>query len=139
MTDAPRDGSELMRQFLPASPFAALLGLELVSLGDGEARLRLPYRADLATIGETVHGGAIATALDTAAMAAAWAGAELPGRLAGATASLSVEYVAAASGQDLDVTAAVLRRGRSLCSIEAEARGADGALVAKALVTYKLG
>ncbi|HYI38066.1 MAG TPA: PaaI family thioesterase [Thermoleophilaceae bacterium] len=139
MNDAPRDGTELMRQFVPNSPFAVLLGLELVELGEGSARLRLPYRPELATMGETVHGGAIATALDTAAMAAAWAGAELPERLAGATASLSVEYVSAANGQDLDVVATLLRRGRSLCSVEAEARGPDGTLVAKALVTYKLG
>ena len=66
-------------------------------------------------------------------------GAELPERLAGATASMSVEYVSAADGVDLDVAATLLRRGRSLCSVEAEARTPDGALVAKALVTYKLG
>lgn len=139
MGDAPHNGTELMEQFVPASPFVALLGLELVELGDGSARMRLPYRDELATMGRTVHGGAIATALDTAAMAAAWSGAELPDRLAGATASLSVQYVTAADGQDLEVTATLLRRGRSLCSVEAEARTPDGALVAKALVTYKLG
>jgi len=139
MTDAPRNGTELMEQFVPNSPFAALLGIEVAELGDGSARLTLAYRPELATMGQTVHGGAIATALDTAAMAAAWSGAELPERLAGATASMAVEYVSAASGQDLEVDATLLRRGRSLCSVEAEARTPDGTLVAKALVTYKLG
>ena len=139
MSEAPRNGTELMEQFVPASPFAALLGLRVAELGDGSARLTLPFRDELATMGRRVHGGAIATALDTAAMAAAWSGAELPERLAGATASMSVEYVSAADGVDLDVSATLLRRGRSLCSVEAEARTPDGTLVAKALVTYKLG
>lgn len=28
MADAPRNGTELMHQFVPASPFASLLGLD---------------------------------------------------------------------------------------------------------------
>lgn len=33
----------------------------------------------------------------------------------------------------------LMRRGRSLCSVEAEARTPDGVMVAKALVSSKLG
>ena len=64
--------AEIMRAFIPASPFAQELGIELVAIGDDRAELRLPWAPRLATMGEVVHGGAIATLLDTAGMAAAW-------------------------------------------------------------------
>jgi uncharacterized protein (TIGR00369 family) len=65
-------GAALMREFIPASPFAALLGVSVEELGLDRAVLALPDRPDLATVGDVVHGGALATLMDTAAMAAAW-------------------------------------------------------------------
>lgn len=135
---APTDGSEVMREFLPQSPFVGHLGIELSSLGDGEAELVLPYRPELATMGDVVHGGAIATLIDTSAMAAAWAGAEVPERLRGATVSLSVDYLAPADGQDLVATAQVVRRGRRLVNVRVEV-AAEGSPVAIAIVTYQIG
>ena len=135
---APTDGSEVMRGFLPQSPFVGHLGIELSSLGDGEAELTLPYRPELATMGDVVHGGAIATLIDTSAMAAAWAGAEVPERLRGATVSLSVDYLAPADGQDLVASARVVRRGRRLVNVRVEVT-AERSPVAIAIVTYQIG
>ena len=42
------------------------LGIELQSLEPDRAQLRLPYDARLATVGDVVHGGAIASLIDTA-------------------------------------------------------------------------
>jgi acyl-coenzyme A thioesterase PaaI-like protein len=67
--------ADVIRAFIPASPFARELGIELVDLRLDEAELRLPYEPRLATLGDVVHGGAIAALLDTAGMAAAWSGA----------------------------------------------------------------
>ena len=144
MTDVsaatPKDGTELVRAFLPSSPFVAQLGLRLSSIADGEAELELPYRPELATVGDMVHGGAIAAAIDVAAMAAAWAGAPLPEKLRGATVSLSVDFVDAALGEDLHVRGTLVRRGRSLASCEVTVcAGTERRTVAKALVTYKMG
>jgi uncharacterized protein (TIGR00369 family) len=87
-----------------------------------------------------VHGGAIATLVDVAAMASAWAGAPLPEKLRGATVSLSLEYVDAAHGEDLVACAELVRRGRSLATCEVTVLTADGArVIAKGLVAYKLG
>ena len=49
-------------------------------------------------MGDVVHGGAIAALLDTASMAAAWADDTVPEAVAGATVSMSVDYVSAARG-----------------------------------------
>src|SRR3712207_6367632 len=64
------DGAALMRDLVPTSPYCALLGLSIVELGDGRAVLALPFKDDVITVGRTVHGGAIASLADTAAMAA---------------------------------------------------------------------
>ena len=69
---APR--SELLRAFLPTSPLVGHLGIALEELGADRAVLVMPFRPELVTIGDTVHGGAIAALADTAAMAAALAG-----------------------------------------------------------------
>jgi uncharacterized protein (TIGR00369 family) len=79
---------EIIEQFIPNSPHAAQLGIQVVSLGTDEAVLQLPYRPELATIGTVVHGGAIGALVDTAAMAAAWASDEVPENPAGSTVSL---------------------------------------------------
>lgn len=133
------DGTDVMRQFLPASPFPAHLGIELVEIDDGQARLRLPFRDEVVTIGTVVHGGAIATLVDTAAMAAAWAGAEVPDRLRGSTVGLTISYLAPADGVDVTASAEVVRRGRRLATVRVDATTDDGTLVATALVTYQLG
>lgn len=130
-------GAAVMRDFVPSSPFAALLGISVEELAHDRAVLSLPDRPELATMGTTVHGGALATLLDTAAMAAAWCTDELPQSLRGATSSLTVTYLAPASG-GVRAVATVLARGRSLVTVDAAA-DCDGRPVARALVTYKLG
>src|SRR5690349_2410291 len=98
---------EVIAQFIPASPLVKQLGIELHTLAPDHAELRLPFREDNATMGDVVHGGAIASLIDTAGMAAAWADDAEPEALAGATVSLHVDYVAPARGQELLATATV--------------------------------
>jgi len=133
------EGAKVMREFLPQSPFVQHLGLELVEIDAGSAQLRAPFRPELATIGETVHGGAIATLMDTAAMVAAWSDADIPENLRGTTVSLSVSYLAPAQGEDLLAEAVVVHRGRRLVTVDVKATSSSGTVVAKALVTYQLG
>lgn len=129
--------AELVEAFIPESPFVGHLGMRLAALEQDRAELVLPFADELATIGDVVHGGAIATLIDTAGMAAAWADGSEPGDCAGSTIGMSVDYVAAARGQDLTAEAKVVRRGRSLCFCEVEVTGEDGEVVAKGLVTHR--
>lgn len=137
--NAPRTAAEFVRQFLPTSPYVGHLGMRLVELQPDRATLALPFTPPLVTIGSVVHGGAIASLVDTAAMVAAWSGAELPEKLRGTTVGLTVTYLTAANGEDLQATARVLRRGRTLVYLDVDVHGATSGLVAKGLVTYKLG
>ncbi len=131
-------GVAIMREFVPASPFARLVGLEIDMLAPDRARLRLPYREELATVGDLVHGGAVGTLVDTAATAAAWCTDRVPESLRGTTVGLTLDFISGGRG-DLLADARVLRRGGTLCFCEVEVTDAQERLVAKALVTYKLG
>ncbi len=136
---APRSGAEFIQQFLPHSPYVRHLGMQLSELQPDLAVLTMPFTESLVTIGTTVHGGAIASLIDTAAMLAAWSGADVPANGRGTTVSLTVAYLAAAQREDLRATARVLRRGRSLVYVDVDVQTASGTSVAKGLVTYKLG
>ena len=122
------------------SPFGKLLNFEFVDSSTEHVTLRLPFSDDLTTMGETIHGGAIAALADTAATAVAWAGVDpdnAPSR--GTTVSLDVRYVRAGLGKDLTAEARVTRRGRSICFCEVAVRDSDNELVADVRAVYKLG
>jgi uncharacterized protein (TIGR00369 family) len=87
---------EIIEQFLPTSPLVAHLGMRLQSIGTDEATLVLPFRPELATMEDIVHGGAIASLIDTAGMTAGWADDAVPESLNGSTVSLNVSYLTAA-------------------------------------------
>ncbi|AKN16515.1 hypothetical protein MHAE_10993 [Mycobacterium haemophilum DSM 44634] len=135
----PRSGRDVIAQFLPQSPFVAKLGIVTDRLSDDEIRLRLPWDPSNVTIGDMVHGGAIATLADVTIMAAAWCGAEAPPELRGVTVSMTLDFMAPARATDLIGVGKVLRRGRSLVNCEAEIVDPEGRLLAKALATYKVG
>jgi len=128
-----------MAQFLPQSPFVTKLGVVADRLDDDEVRLRLPWDPSNTTMGDMVHGGAIATLADLTVMAAAWCGAQVPDNMRGVTVSMALDYMAPARSTDLIGVGRVLRRGRSLVNCEAEVITPGGDLVAKAIATYKVG
>jgi uncharacterized protein (TIGR00369 family) len=144
MTSSPepssgRSGLEVIAAFLPQSPFVAKLGIVADQLTEDEVRLRLPWDPANVTLGDMVHGGAIATLADVTVMAAAWCGAEAPPELRGVTVSMTVDFMAPARATDVIGVGRVLRRGRSLVNCEAEIVDPSGRLLAKALATYKVG
>jgi uncharacterized protein (TIGR00369 family) len=130
---------EIIEQFIPNSPHAAALGIRVVSLGTDEAVLELPFKPELATIGEVVHGGAIGALIDTAAMAAAWSTDEVPENPAGSTVSLSLNFASTASGVDLRATAKIAKRGGRLSFCEVSVTDPGGTVVAHGIATYRFG
>ncbi|MDV3124648.1 PaaI family thioesterase [Mycobacterium sp. 21AC1] len=132
-------GAEVMAQFLPQSPFVAKLGIVAESLDGPEVRLRLPWDPSNVTLGDMVHGGAIATLADVTVMAAAWARVQAPDSLRGVTVSMSMQYLAPARSTDLVGVGRVLRGGKSLTHCEVDVVTPAGEKVAKAVATYKVG
>jgi uncharacterized protein (TIGR00369 family) len=119
-------------------PFSSLVGLAIEEVRPDFCRMRLPFRAELRTSGTVIHGGAIATLIDTAAVVAVWSDAD-PIATRGATASMTVNYLAAAQSVDLIAEAQVIRRGRSVVFADVDVFSPTEERIAKGLVTYKLG
>jgi uncharacterized protein (TIGR00369 family) len=132
-------GCEVMRQFLAHSPYVKHLGYGLESIEADRAVLAMPFAPQLATVGDLVHGGALASLIDSAATAAAWSGADVPADGRSSTVGMTVNYLAPANGQDLTAVSQVLRRGRNLVHCDVDVRDAQGEAVARGVVIYKLG
>lgn len=138
MSALPDNVVKLVDGAIVRSPYGRLLGLALESAEADRVRVRLPYRVDVTTLGDTVHGGAIAGLVDAAATAAFWAHPAASPSARGTTIGFSLSFVAAGRGQDLVADARVRRRGREICTGEVSVSDTAGREVAIALVTYKL-
>src|SRR2546423_14259470 len=96
----PQTRAEIIRQFLPTSPYVGHLGIQLTGMQPDVATLTLPFADSLITIGTTIHGGALASLVDTAPLVGGCAGAALPPKLRGANPGVAVTHLppAAAAG-----------------------------------------
>ena len=128
----------LLTKAIVEAPFGSLLGIDLVDAEEDRVRLRLPYRSEVTTFGDTVHGGAIAGLVDAAATACFWASPKITPGSRGTTIGFSINFLAAGRGRDLVATATVRRRGREISTGEVTVCDSEGKEIAVALVTYKL-
>ena len=135
-TEAQPDRMAIIKEFVPQSPFAQLLGISIAEISQDRAVLVMPYRPELATIGEMVHGGAISTLADTAGMAAAWADVTVPENFGGSTVGFALDFLSPANASDLRAEATVVKRGRRLCRCEIAVLDDSDVVVAKSLLTY---
>jgi uncharacterized protein (TIGR00369 family) len=138
VAELPQEVITVLDQLIVCSPYGRLLGLTMLDAQEDTVRVRLPYREDVTTLGDTVHGGAVSGLVDATATASFWASPGIPAGSRGTTIGFSINFIAAARGRDLTATATVRRRGREISTGEVSVRDAEGTEVAVALVTYKL-
>ena len=136
MSEKQQTRIALVQAFIPHSPHARALGITIEEIEADRAVLAMPFKEDLVTMGDVVHGGAISSLIDTAATVAAWATDEVPESPSGATVALSLNFISAARACDLRAEARVVRRGRKLSFCEVDARDPEGTLVANGIATY---
>ena len=115
-------------------PFLKHLGVEVESVGPGSATLLLPVREEIMRNDGIVHGGAIASVIDSA-----FAFAIIP-LLADnertVTIDLTIHYLRPLSGGVAKTVARVVRAGRRVVTVSAELFDENGKLAATALSTY---
>jgi uncharacterized protein (TIGR00369 family) len=115
--------------------FPTLLGLRVEEVRRDYCRLRMPFRPELMQAGGVIHGGAVASLLDSVLVPAI--GSSLPEGSRFATIDLHVQFMGAVTGGDVVAEGWVVRRGRRIVFGQAEARAGDsGELVATAMLTY---
>jgi uncharacterized protein (TIGR00369 family) len=130
----PREQLERIERAIDGVPYARLLGIQLEKLALGEATLTLAIRPELGQNHGVVHGGAIASLIDTATAFAILTLLENEERVT--TVDLTISYLRPAITGTLTATARVLRHGRRLFAVSAEVADTSGTLLATALSTY---
>src|SRR3982750_3202673 len=118
-----------------AGGFAGRLGAEVVSADDGSARLRFEAGDDHLNPAGTLHGGVLATLVDTAmgqAVRSATGEDDVP-----ATSQLTVTSLRPGTPGQLTVTARVRPRGEHLTVCEADVEQ-DGRELVHAVATFAL-
>ncbi len=115
-------------------PYARLLGIKLEQIESGSATLQMRVRKQLTQNHGVVHGGAMASLIDSAT---AFAIISLLAPEEGVTTvDLTISYLRPVTNGTLRCTAKVLRAGRRLFVVSAEVFDSGQKLVATALSTY---
>jgi len=123
-----------LRAAAKAVPFFRLLAIEVVEVTTGNATLSLEVRKELTQNHGVVHGGAIASLIDSA-MAFAIIPLLAP-RERVTTVDLTISYLRPLTKGRATATARVVKSGKRLFVVTADVLDNDGKLAATALSTY---
>jgi uncharacterized protein (TIGR00369 family) len=117
--------------------FPKYLGIELEEARLDYARMRLKYKPEFNQPAGVVHGGVIASLIDTVVVPAVGGGYDEPRQMF--TIDIQIRYLAAIIQQDLVAEGWIEQRGRSIVYCNAEVRAAgSNAVAASAYLTYKV-
>jgi uncharacterized protein (TIGR00369 family) len=118
--------------------FTNLVGIEVEEIRTDYCRMRMPFRPILEQAAGVVHGGAIATLLDSVVVPAVGCAYEADQNFS--TVDFHATYLSALRGEDAVAEGWVVKRGRTTVFCEAEILGATSQrLIARALLTYNVG
>ena len=133
------ENKERMTKVIAMTPYMVHLGMELIDAQDGYAKLRLKYQDENSTAAKALHGGAIASLIDTTGAMAAWTTAEVATpKYFGSTVGVTVNYLSAVIGQDCFAEGRVLKRGKEVIYSEVRVTNEDGKLCAQGTVIYRI-
>ena len=119
------------------APFPKLVGLRAEEVRKEYARMRLPYRSELNQPAGIVHGGAIATLIDTVVVGVVFSNlSKMPRRIV--TIDMHVHYMDAAIEEDLIAEATTRKRGRSTIFMAVDVTSESGKDIAHGELCYRL-
>jgi uncharacterized protein (TIGR00369 family) len=133
-TDLDLRKAERARTAFNSVPYAKFLGLELGDIGNGTVSIHLSVRAELLQNQGVVHGGAVASLIDTASAFAVLTQIDVDERVT--TTDLTIHYLRPITSGRLTATARVIRGGRRLFVLTVEVTNDRSVLVATAVTTY---
>ena len=119
---------------VPDSNFWHLLGMSVEKREKGKATVVLPVSDKLRQLYRVVHGGAIASLIDSVIGVAA--NTLLPPGKRAATVEMNVNYMLPVTGGRLTATATILQQGKRIIVGTAEVHDDQGRLVACGRATY---
>jgi 1,4-dihydroxy-2-naphthoyl-CoA hydrolase len=131
MASTDQGQTEFLRN---AIPFAATLGIEVLTNTADEVRARLDWREDRCTTGGILHGGVVMSLADTTGASCAFL--NLPDGAAGTTTIESkTNFLRAVRDGHVEAVSRPLHRGRTVVVVETDVLDAAGKLVARVIQT----
>lgn len=124
----------LIREKFETNHFPRLLGIEIDTIEPGRAVLSVEVRKELKQLQGVMHGGAIASLIDTAVAFAIIGVSEPEDRFT--TVEMKVNYLSAIREGRVRAEARLLRDGRRIVVAECDVFDDKGRLAAKGLLTY---
>lgn len=136
MSEAELDPRKLERAHaaFAAVPYAKFLDLRLGEISKGQVSIHLDVRDELKQNQGVVHGGAIASLIDTASAFAVLTQIDINERVT--TTDLTIHYLRPITSGRMTANARTVRAGRRLFVLSVEVTNDTGALVATAVTTY---
>ena len=136
---AQNENFQRMAKVIEMTPYMAHLGMEFVEAEEGYAKLRLRFQKENTTAADALHGGAIASLIDTTGAMAAWTTAEiLSPKYFGSTIGITANYLSAVIGEDCYAEGRVLKRGREIIYNDVRVTNEAGKLLAQGTVVYRI-
>ena len=123
-----------IREKFENNHFPRLVGIEIDSIEPGRARLSLEVREELLQLQGIMHGGVIATIIDTAVAFAIIGASEPDDRFT--TVEMKVNYLAPIREGRILADARLVRDGRRIVVADCDLFDSNGRLAAKGLLTY---
>lgn len=111
---------EIIRRFCNDEiPFNRFLGMRVTALGDGTARLEVPFRPELVgdPLRPALHGGVLSALMDATGGAAAFTQINVPHDRV-STIDLRVDYLRPAELETVVAEASVTRMGNRVASVD---------------------
>ena len=130
----PPVDEERIRRSLDQATFAKFLGIELESVEPGIAVIALELKDNFKQNNSVIHGGVIASLIDTALALAILS--LLPDGERVTTVDLTISYLRPLVDGKARATARVLRAGKRIIAASADVSGDNGNIAATALSTY---
>jgi len=118
------------------APYFRLLGMELVEMAEGYARLILPAKEKLNSYLGALHGGVLSSLADSAvamALRTIIEPTEKP-----VTIEMNINYLGLVQGDQAIAEARIISRGRTIAVGDVDITDKSGHLVAKSRATYMI-
>jgi uncharacterized protein (TIGR00369 family) len=136
MTNTDLTEAELARvkELFGRVRYAKFLGIEFGEVSRGLVTMHLNAREELRQVNDVLHGGSIASLLDTAAAFAVIT--VLEAGQSATTSDLTIHFLRPVDSGRITATARVLRSGRRLVVVTVDVLDAAQSLIATAVTTY---
>jgi uncharacterized protein (TIGR00369 family) len=120
-----------------AELYVNMLGLLVEDIRTDYCRMRMPFRESLNQAAGIVHGGAIASLLDSVVVPVVGSAYGRDARFS--TVDMHVQFLSALAREDAVAEGWIVKRGRSTVFCESEVVGAtSGKMIARSVLTYNV-